>query len=161
MFARLFGKKPAPTPLPTPMPEPMPTPAPTPVVPGIRVNPRATYSNGVHKDKGASVSVIGARYSYVNNRTYDYEVSMSNEDKFKSGTLTDYSVNTGDGDPRDHTYSYTVTLDDGSVLTFGDLDSPKKYYFRTDMTQLGGRKLNKGRKSRKSRKARKTRKARK
>lgn len=154
----LFGKK---APAPTPAPVPHSPLVPTPVVPGIRVNPRATYLNGVHKNKGDSVSVIEAIYSYVNKRTYDYEVSMSNEDKFKSGTLTDYSVNTGDGDPRNHTYSYTVTLDDGSVLTFGDLDSPRKYYFRTHMTQSGGRKLNKGRKVRKSLKCRKTRKARK
>ena len=155
MFARLFGKKPAPT----PVSEHVPTPAPTPVVPGISVSGRAVYSNGVHKDKGTSISVIEARYVYE--RKYSYQVSMSNEDKFKSGTLTDYSLNTGDGDPRDHTYSYTVTLDDGSVLTFGDLDSPRKYYFRIDTAQTGGRKLNKGRKSRKSRKARKTCKTRK
>jgi hypothetical protein len=144
-----------------PTPASMPTPAATPVIPGIRVSSRATYSNGVHKNKGDSISVIERKYSYVNKTTYDYEVSMLNEDKFKSGILTDYSVNTGDGDPRDHTYSYTLTLDDGSVLTFGDLDSPRKYYFRTDMTQSGGRKLRKGRKSRKTLKSRKTRKVRK
>jgi hypothetical protein len=149
---RLFGK---PKPSPPPSSPLGASPAP-PREPGIKVNPRATYSNGVHKEVRTPVSIIEARHAYVN-ANYDYEVAKSKESEFKSGTLKHIDKDTGDGDPRSHSYTYTVTID-GTDIIFGDNDSPKKYYFRTDMAQSGGRKSRKTRKNRKNRKSHKNRK---